>query len=144
MACSAAILFYGEEEDVQLAACALECLSRMSLQVVQSGLPVIVVEAPLVGEVETAVQLGVILVHGVAVRGRVVLQKSGIVALVQIDSVETRADAVPAAGMMLVQRPSQRSGCNQYDNQPAQARAMLHQEETGCRHNHYRQGPALR
>ncbi len=47
---------------------------------------------------------------------------------------KTGAHAVPPAGMMLVQRPSQRSRSNQPHNQPPQRRSSLHQQEPDRQH----------
>jgi hypothetical protein len=60
MARSPSIFLNGEEEDVQLADVAFERLSRMSPQIVQSSSLVIVVEAPLVAEVQATIQLEVV------------------------------------------------------------------------------------
>src|SRR6266851_9996374 len=144
MARSPSIFLQREEEDIQLARVAFERLSRMSPQIVQSSSLVIVVEAPFVAEMQTAVQLEVVPVHQVSVRRWIVLQKPRIIALMQSDAIEARPHAVPPAGMMLMQCPTHRSRSDQRHNHPTHPRAPFHHEKASSQYNHHRQRPTLR
>ena len=62
----------------------------------------VVVEAPLVGKVQAVVQVAVVLVQRFAGRRRVVPQKIGVVALVQIQAIQACPQTVASAGVVLV------------------------------------------
>src|SRR4051794_14102789 len=116
----------------------------MSTHIVQSRSLVIIVKAPFVPKVETAVQLDVVSIDRVAVRWRIVLQKPRIISLMQIDSVEARADAVPPAGVRLVARPAERSRSNQHQSHPLLPGGPLDQKKASGQRNPNRHRAALR
>src|SRR5271163_2238240 len=99
---------------------------------VHRSLAVVVVEAPLVAEVQPSVQIGIEAVERVSGRGRVVRQELWVVALVQIDAVEAGADAVTSTGMVLVNGPAEGNSYHKQRNQQSRSRGAVQQKKACC------------